>query len=81
MISAWMPPTTFEERLRSACIPPRLALRWDLQQALWRGERELRLVPRMADPRYVKAVTTNPDLETVFLNMSASGIGITMKKR
>jgi len=39
------------------------------------------MVPRMADPRYVKAVTTNPDLETVFLNMSASGIGVTLKKR
>lgn len=48
--AAWMPPTTLEERLRCACIPPRLALRWDLHRALWRGERELRLVPRLADP-------------------------------
>jgi len=36
---------------------------------------------RMADPRYVKAITTNPDLETLFINMQASGVGITMKKR
>jgi predicted O-methyltransferase YrrM len=35
----------------------------------------------IADPRYVKAITTNPDLETLFINMQASGIGITMKKR
>jgi caffeoyl-CoA O-methyltransferase len=34
-----------------------------------------------ADPRYVKAVTTRPDLETVFLNLERSGIGVTLKKR
>jgi predicted O-methyltransferase YrrM len=33
------------------------------------------------DPRYVQAVTTNPDLETVFLNMHAAGVGLTLKKR
>jgi len=33
------------------------------------------------DPAYVKAITTNPDLETIFLNMHASGIGVTLKKR
>ncbi len=36
---------------------------------------------RQADPRYVKAITTDPNLETVFLNMERSGIGVTMKKR
>jgi caffeoyl-CoA O-methyltransferase len=34
-----------------------------------------------ADPRYVKAITTNPELETVFLNLQSSGIGVSMKKR
>ena len=34
-----------------------------------------------ADPRYVKAITTNPNLESVFLNLETSGIGVTMKKR
>ena len=34
-----------------------------------------------ADPRYVKAITTNPDLESVFLNLETSGIGVTLKKR
>jgi predicted O-methyltransferase YrrM len=33
------------------------------------------------DPRYVDAITTNPDLETVFLNMHSHGIAVTLKKR
>ena len=33
------------------------------------------------DPGYVRAVTTNPDLETVFLNMHDAGVGVTLKKR
>lgn len=33
------------------------------------------------DPRYIKAITTNPDLETIFLNMHAAGIGVTLKKK
>jgi predicted O-methyltransferase YrrM len=38
--------------------------------------------PTMADPKYVEAVTSNPDLETIFVNESAwGGIGVTMKKR
>jgi predicted O-methyltransferase YrrM len=36
---------------------------------------------RQADPAYVKAITTNPELETLFLNAGASGIGVSMKKR
>ncbi len=32
-------------------------------------------------PEYIKAITTNPALETVFLNMHAAGIGVTLKKR
>lgn len=33
------------------------------------------------DPEYIKAITKNPELETVFLNMHATGIGVTLKKR
>jgi predicted O-methyltransferase YrrM len=33
------------------------------------------------DPQYIKAITTNPDLETLFLNMHAAGIAVTLKKR
>ncbi len=36
---------------------------------------------RMAHPPYVQAVTTNSALETIFINMQTSGIGITLKKR
>ncbi len=36
---------------------------------------------QQADPAYVKAITTNPALETVFLNLGTSGISVTMKKR
>ncbi len=35
---------------------------------------------RQADPRYVKAITTNPKWETLFVNLRDSGIGLTMKK-
>jgi len=34
-----------------------------------------------ADPRYLRAITTSPDLETLFLNLQTSGIGVSMKKR
>jgi predicted O-methyltransferase YrrM len=33
------------------------------------------------DPRYIKAITTNPDLDTIFLHMHAAGVGVTLKKR
>jgi predicted O-methyltransferase YrrM len=33
------------------------------------------------DPQYIKAITTNPALESVFLNMHSAGIAVTLKKR
>lgn len=36
---------------------------------------------RQADPRYVEAITTNPELETLFVSAGSSGIGVSMKKR
>ena len=33
------------------------------------------------DPRYIEEITTNPDLETVFLNMDDAGVAVTLKKR
>ena len=33
------------------------------------------------DPRYLEAITTNPDLETIFLLMDGAGVGVTLKKR
>ncbi len=38
--------------------------------------------PVMADPRYLEAITSNPDLETIFLHKSyTGGVGVTLKKR
>jgi len=37
--------------------------------------------PRQADPRFVKAITTNPALETLFLNMDLTGVAVSLKKR
>jgi len=37
--------------------------------------------PQQADARYVEAITKNPKLETLFLHMDATGVGVTMKKR
>ena len=36
---------------------------------------------RQADPRYLKAITTNPGLETLFLHMQGAGVGVTLRKR
>jgi hypothetical protein len=33
------------------------------------------------DPQYIKAITTNPALESVLLNMHSAGIAVTLKKR
>lgn len=37
--------------------------------------------PGQADPQYVKAITTAPELETIFLHMQGAGVGVTLKKR
>ena len=39
------------------------------------------MVSPRPDPRYIKAITTNPELETLFLLMDGRGMGVTMKKR
>jgi caffeoyl-CoA O-methyltransferase len=38
------------------------------------------ITPRMADPEFVKAITTNPDLETLFYS-DGGGVSVTLKKR
>ena len=35
----------------------------------------------MPDPRYLEAITTNPDLDTSFIMMESYGISMTLKKR
>lgn len=37
--------------------------------------------PRQADPKYVEAVTKNKDLETLLVNLQASGISVSLKKK
>jgi predicted O-methyltransferase YrrM len=36
--------------------------------------------PQMADPKFLEAITTNPDLETVYYN-EGGGMSVTLKKR
>jgi len=36
---------------------------------------------RQAHPPFVEAITTNPDLETLFLHMDQAGVAVSMKKR
>jgi len=38
------------------------------------------ITPGMADPKFLEAITTNPDLETVFYTQ-AGGMSVTLKKR
>ncbi|NMC19693.1 MAG: O-methyltransferase [Thermogutta sp.] len=38
------------------------------------------MTPNMADPRFVEAITANPELETVFLHMDRSGVSVSVKK-
>ena len=33
------------------------------------------------DPRYIKAITKDPKLDTLFLLMHGAGVGVTLKKR
>jgi predicted O-methyltransferase YrrM len=33
------------------------------------------------DPKYVEAITTDKDLDTIFINMHAEGVGLSLKKR
>lgn len=36
---------------------------------------------RQADPKFLKAITTNPELETLILLREGTGVGVTLKKR
>lgn len=38
------------------------------------------ITPGMADPRYIEAITTNPDLETLYYS-EGGGVSVTLKKR
>lgn len=37
--------------------------------------------PRQVDPKFMEAITTNPELETLLLNRHTQGVSVSMKKR
>ncbi|MFO7976975.1 MAG: class I SAM-dependent methyltransferase [Candidatus Hydrogenedentota bacterium] len=39
------------------------------------------ITPALADPAFVAAITENPELESLLVNLEAGGISITLKKR
>ncbi len=39
------------------------------------------ITPGMADPQFVSAITNNPELESLLVNLQAGGISVTLKKR
>ncbi|MBN1846281.1 MAG: O-methyltransferase [Sedimentisphaerales bacterium] len=39
------------------------------------------ITPRQADPEYIKAITTNPQLESLLLHQDSGGVSVTVKKR
>ena len=38
------------------------------------------MTPYQADPAFVEAITSNKDLETLFLHMDGAGVSVTLKK-
>jgi FkbM family methyltransferase len=53
MTSTWAPPDTLEETAKRLFVPPTLYARYKYAKELRRGEREIRLVPFLADPRRI----------------------------
>ena len=51
--SGLVPEFSTAERLKHALFPPRLYIEYLYRKALWRGEAELRLLPKLADPKRV----------------------------
>jgi FkbM family methyltransferase len=51
MSEAWRPPDTLEETAKRLFVPPPLYARYKYAKELRKGEREIRLVPFLADPR------------------------------
>jgi FkbM family methyltransferase len=51
MTEQWTPPLSFEEKLKQLLVPPRLYIRYRAQKELLKGEREVKLLPFLVDPR------------------------------
>lgn len=39
------------------------------------------ITPQMADPRFLEAITQNPDLDSLLVHLQAGGISVSIKKR
>jgi FkbM family methyltransferase len=66
--AAWRPPFTLEERLKYALVPGPLYIRYRAAKEWWRGEREVRLLPHLADPARVSVdVGANKGVYAYFL--------------
>ena len=48
---SWQPPLTFEEKIKSWFIPPRLYIRGRADKELKKGEAEAQLLPELVDPK------------------------------
>src|SRR5215472_6534777 len=49
MADSWEPPSTLEEKLRAALVPPRLRMHYLAARERLRGEAEVRLLPSLID--------------------------------
>ncbi|HXZ67153.1 MAG TPA: FkbM family methyltransferase [Alphaproteobacteria bacterium] len=64
----WQQPTSLEERLREIFVPAPLYIRYRLAKELKKGERELHLVPFLADPsRAAIDIGANKGVWTLYL--------------
>ncbi|HEV2532603.1 FkbM family methyltransferase, partial [Phenylobacterium sp.] len=50
MTASWTPPESLEETAKRLFVPPPLYARYKYRKELRKGEREIRLVPFLADP-------------------------------
>ncbi len=67
-VDTWSPPFTLEERLKYALIPGPLYIRYRAAKEWRRGEREVRLLPHLVDPKRVSVdVGANKGVYTYFL--------------
>jgi len=53
MTTTWTPPEELEETAKRLFVPPSLYIRYRYAKELRKGEREIRLVPFLADPKRV----------------------------
>ncbi len=71
----WVPPMNREERLKALLVPPALQRWYHVRRELRHGERELHLVPLLADPRRVSVdAGANRGVWTEMLRRHSRGV-------